>query len=64
MAKVYKNIPVAPDVYKKVSVIAADNFRTLGGQIAYWVENEWEELKLAGKVSDAMLPEPVESEAQ
>jgi len=37
MPKIYKNIPVSPEVYQKVTQIAASNFRTLGGQVTAWV---------------------------
>jgi hypothetical protein len=40
MANEYKNIPVKPEVYVKVRLIADANNRGLGDQIASWVERE------------------------
>lgn len=36
MPKIYKNIPVSPETYEKVSVIAKSCGRTMGGQVMIW----------------------------
>jgi hypothetical protein len=36
MSKIYRNIPVSPEVYQAVSQIAKSNYRTMGGQVAFW----------------------------
>jgi hypothetical protein len=40
MPQEYKNIPVKPDVYVKMRLIAEANNRGLGDQVAAWVERE------------------------
>lgn len=40
MAQKYKNIPVKPEVYVKVQLIADANNRGLGDQVKDWVERE------------------------
>ena len=40
MAQKYKNIPVKPEVYAKVVLVADLNHRGLGDQVANWAERE------------------------
>ncbi len=40
MAQTYKNIPVKPEVYTKIKMIADSNNRGLGDQVANWAERE------------------------
>jgi len=36
----FKMIPVHKAIHKRVKSIAAENHRTLGGQVAYWANSE------------------------
>lgn len=36
----FKMIPVHKAIHKRVKNIAAENHRTLGGQVAYWANSE------------------------
>ncbi len=40
MAKTYKMLPVTPEVYEKVSLIAKVNNRGLGDQVSVWADAE------------------------
>ncbi len=40
MAQKYKNIPVKPEVYVKVALVADANNRGLGDQVKDWVERD------------------------
>jgi len=40
MAQTYKNIPVKPEIYAKVKLLADANNRGMGDQVSAWVERE------------------------
>lgn len=63
MTQFISRLAVRPDTQKKAAILASkavrwQGFEVIGELVDFFVTDAWQEAKLAGKVTDAML-EPV-----